>query len=159
MQKGILLISLLWLCMKECVQVKPYKCSLCEMTFKIKSVLQTHIVHIAKRQCIQKSSKKGSRSRSDPFSHLGSRSRSDPGSQERILIPDPILLPYRVGCILVLLRQTPHVNLSNILFANTSLHWQKWLKKHTFFYQNCLFCRHSWLWFEYQRQFIGSGSG
>ena len=50
--KGHFLISLLWLCMKECVQVKPYKCSLCEMIFKTRSVLQTHIVHIAKRHIL-----------------------------------------------------------------------------------------------------------
>ena len=35
-------------------------------------------------QCIRKSFKKGSRSRSDPWPQLGSRSRSDPDCPERI---------------------------------------------------------------------------
>ena len=46
--RGHILISFLWLCMKECLQVKPYMCLLCELTFKMKSVLKSHIAHIAK---------------------------------------------------------------------------------------------------------------
>ena len=37
------LISLLWLRMKESMQVKPYRCNVCEMTLKMKSILKTHI--------------------------------------------------------------------------------------------------------------------
>ena len=41
-------VSLLWLCKKECTQVKLYICNLWEMTFEMKSILQSHIAHIAK---------------------------------------------------------------------------------------------------------------
>ena len=37
------MISILWLWLKEWMQVIEYECSLCEMTFKMKSVLHKHI--------------------------------------------------------------------------------------------------------------------